>query len=114
VNSKTDAEIGQKVYLKPTTKTAPRECYSGLAAELVSTDAWPYVYVTIDSLNSNGSNTLRVHRLNVVLHPPGFTAKKSNDGDGQNSTETERKIKPAFRPHKPLDLPDGVEEPTLF
>jgi hypothetical protein len=113
VNSKSDAEIGQVVYLKPTTKTAPRECYRGLAAELVSVDDWPYVYVAIDIQPSGGANTLRVHRLNVVLHPPGFTTKKSSEGDGQNSAEPERKIKPAFRPHPAL-APGDYEEPMLF
>lgn len=113
MNSKTDAEIGQLVYLAPKTKTAPRECYLGLAAELVSTDDWPYVYVAVNIQSSGGANTLRVHRLNVVLHPPGFTAKKSTEGDGQNSAEPERKIKPAFKAHRPLS-PGDYEEPMLF
>lgn len=106
MNAQTDAEIGDTVYLKPTTRTAPRECYLGLAVRLLSVEFWPRV----DVLLPDGRHMV-LHRLNVVLHPPGFTLKKQ--GDGANQVEMEMVVKPAFRPHKPLSDGDW-EEPMLF
>lgn len=107
VNAKTDAEIGQTIYLKPTTKTAPRECYSGAAVRLVSVADWPFVSVWLP----DEKREIKIHRLNAVLHPPGFTLKK--EGDGANAGTPAVTAKPAFPPHKPLSSGD-YEEPMLF
>ncbi len=111
MNNKDDAEIGQTVHLRPTTKTAPTECYLRLRVELISVAAWPMCAVWVRRPGQNGYE-INVHRDNIGLHAHDSKLKKT-DGDGTNTEVMKAVTKPAFRPHKPLSDGDW-EEPVLF
>lgn len=99
-----------QVWLYPNTRAAGRNCYLGLAAEIVETPltTWPMVLVK----HANGEEL--VHRNNLRSTPPSMvTSKKKEGGDGANQGAPEVRVKPAFAPHKPLRDGDW-EEPMLF
>lgn len=104
-----DAEIGQPVWLTPKTKTACGFVHQRLAASIVEYD-WPLVIVEIEVQGK--PQHITVNRLDINLRPPSAQTKKTGEGDGANRAETATRVKPAFRPHKPLA--SGWEEPMLF
>lgn len=108
---KENGPIGTTVYLRPQTKMAPQVCYLRLAAVVVGYTGWPMMQVRIPDM---ADIVMTVHKDNVALHPAGSVKTKGEgDGSGQGGTG-EGATKPAFRPHKPLDLPSGWIEEVLF
>lgn len=100
---------GTIVHLRPALKTSPWVCQQMLAAEVVRfEDPWAFVKPIKD--NRVGEVT-KVHMADVGLHPA--KAKKSVDMAGSEAGEL-RIPKPLYAPAKPLDLPKGWGEPTLF
>jgi hypothetical protein len=105
VINKEDAEIGQTVYPRAFTKQAPRECYLGLAAVLVSVDEWPMVIVRIfDDPDQPRGREIKLHRDNVGLHRK--TVKREKDGDRVGGTEGPMARVPV--------LGKPVQHPVLF
>lgn len=98
-----------RVWLYPNTKAAGRNCYLGLAAEIVESpiSTWPMVLVK----HKKGEEL--VHRNNLRSTPPGIVSGQKKEGDGTNQTISKATIKPAFRPHPSL-VPGDYEEPMLF
>lgn len=108
-----DAEVGGTVYLRPTTKQAPRECYLRLAAVIVSYVGWPMVTVRVFDVPNDGyGREITVHRDNIGIRRK---TKEKTQGDGQNAGEVGKSnIRPFARPVKPIDPESGYEEPVLF
>jgi hypothetical protein len=105
-----DAEIGETVWLRASTKAAPRECHLGLAAVLVdvSTD-WPMVTVNVpDATRPEGVRPVKVHRQNVGLRPKVVKREKGGDqvGGGTEDNAPERKVRVLGKPVVDLDGQD--------
>lgn len=99
---------GRELWLYPNTKLSSRACHAGLAAVVVKVPtSWPLVLVR----HKDGEEL--VHRDNLRNTPAGFVKQTKSEGDGQNSSTPDIKIKHAFPPHKPLADGD-YEEPMLF
>lgn len=113
MNEKTEAEIGQTVYLRPSTKAAPDECYRRLAAVLVSYDKWPYVQVRVfDRPNTPEGRVIWVYRMNVGLHR---TVESKKEGDTVQGDEKPRMVgKRIGAPVPPIDPESGYDQPVLF
>jgi len=108
-----DAEIGRTVWLRPNTKTASKWCHLRLPAEIVSYTEWPIVQVHIEPGKKLAKMLIRVHRLDIALNP----AKGKQDRQGDSAHQSGAVIasgRPAYRPYKPIDLPEGWEEQPLF
>lgn len=102
-------EVGEVVHLRPTTKTAGAACRAYLDARVVSYDRWPLVEVAIDK--KGFPPRVVVHADDCGIHP----AKDKPTGDMAGGGPADlKRPKPSLRPHKPIDLPPGWEEPTLF
>lgn len=86
-------EIGDEIFLTPKTIGAPAVCFQQPRGQVVANKNGPYVTVRLD-----GEETTRdIHINNVVKTLPApAPAHKPN------------------RPAKPLTLPDGMEEVTLW
>lgn len=112
--NKEDVEIGATVYPRPTTKTARRECYLGLAAVLVSTDAWPMVKVRIfDDIDLPEGRTVDLHKDDVGL--TRRTVKKEKHGDAVGSDDDGGvKVRKMGRAPALIDPASGYEDGVLF
>lgn len=93
MNKQDEAEPGDTVYLRASTRQAPRECWAGLAAVLVDAKThWPRVLVNVpDTTQPYGVKELLVHRANIGLNPK--TVKKSKGGDQIGGGEDGPKVK---------------------
>lgn len=108
-----EAEIGRTVWLRPATKTASRWCHLRLAAEIISFDEWPIVQVYVESARKGAKLLIRVHRLDIALHQT--RAKQDKAGDSAHQDHAVVAVgRPAYKPHKPIVLPPGMGEQTLF
>lgn len=113
MNDQSEAQVGTTVYLRPTTKQAPAECYRRLAAVVVSYSAWPIVEVRI--FDSVEGRLLRVHRDNIGLRRKTIKKDKQGDMTGNVDDAASSMVgKPIGRPLPPLDPDCGYEEPVLF
>lgn len=112
MNNQEDVEVGQIVWLRPATKTASSFVHRRLRVMVVDIQThWPVVEVEVRDRRQAGQPTIRVHKLDIVLRPSRIRSK--GEGDGANQAEM-RIPKPAYRPHKPLILPDQVEQGELW
>ncbi len=113
--NKEDLEAGMIVFLRPTTKTAPRECFLHLPARVVSTEFWPRVDVTVEE-GTEIERRLVLHHSNIGLKPKKAANQDKKEGDtqqGHGAAVSNRKLV-AFTAVPPLELPDGMEEQTLW
>lgn len=105
-------EPGAIIHLRPTTKTCGRACLAYRAARVLSYKRLPMVLVEVqyreDEPHTDG-DWITVHIGCVGLHP----AKGKNTGDmaGSDRLVAQRSLGP--KP-KPLDLPPGWAEESLF
>lgn len=109
--NKTDLPEGREVWLAPGTKTAPSICYRNPAAVIINTDRWPMVRVEV-----KGEGKLSLHYLNIRLRPVKGIQKDRERGDtaqGRDEGGSQRRSA-AYRPHKPIEMPEGMEEQPLW
>lgn len=109
--NQSEADVGVTVYLRPTTRQAPAECYKRLPAVVVSYDQWPMVQVRI--FDTVEGRLLTVHRDNIGLRRKTVKREHHGDGVGQEGTPPEP-TRVLGRPVKPLSPESGYEEPMLF
>lgn len=97
-----DAEPGDTVYLRPSTKQAPLECYLGLAAVLVDAKTdWPMVKVNVpDATQPEGVKEMLIHKQNIGLNPKTVKREKGGDqvGGGTEDAAPERKVRVLGKP----------------
>lgn len=108
-------EVGTVVHLRPNTKTAGRACQHYRAARVLSYDQLPYVEVEVQYRNDEqhaDGDTIWVHILDIGLHPAASAEK--NKGDMASGTADIKAPRPLHAPHKPLNLPPGWAEESLF
>lgn len=101
---------GTVVHLRPTTITAGAACRAYLPAVVVSYVRWPLVEVEIDRKGYQPRQI--VHSDDIGLHP----AKDKPRGDGvtQGARDDLPIPKPLYAKPRPLDLPEGWAEQSLF
>lgn len=113
-------QVGRIVHLYPQTKTASRECHLKLTVAVMKDPRahWPMVVVTWDE---NGEKKWQlVHRDNIRLRSAAAspTKEEKRGGDMTGSTDgmakwiKRRSIMPGK--NKPIDMPEGAEQGTLF
>ena len=100
---------GTVVYLRPNTKTAGAACRAHLPARVVSYDQWPLVEVEVEKEGWQPRHV--VHCNDIGLNP---AAKKRGNGGDMAGGERLRIPKPLYAKPKPLDLPPGWDEQSLF
>lgn len=115
MRDQTEAEIGATVYLRPTTKQAPRICWLQLAAVVVSYEAWPMVVVRVFRAEDDGRGSEhRVHKDNIGLRRKTAVKEKGGDTTQQHDEGPGMIGRRIARPVAPLPPDCGYDEPMLF
>lgn len=107
-------EIGEPVHLRPRTKTTSAACRAYREGRVLSYDQWPYVRVELVYRAGEEhiyGDTITVHSDNCGLNPATDKPKGDMAGGQANAQSIP---KPLHTKVKPLDLPPGWAEETLF
>jgi len=109
-------EVGTIVHLRPRTKTAGRACQNYRAAKVLSYERLPLVLVEVQYRKGEqhtDGDWITVHLDDIGLKPAANAGKTVGDMAGAEKNDRAAP-KPLFAKPKPLDLPPGWAEESLF
>lgn len=112
-----DLRVGQTVYLYPHTKQASRACHEQRVVSVMQDPAkhWPKVVV---EWTENGVQQWQlVHRDNIRLRAAASTTTKEETKAGDTTQDGGAKWATVRRMPgraKPIEIPPGLEQATLF
>lgn len=106
-----EAEVGQEVFLYPHSKTASRACWRQLSVTITKPPKKHWPMLVVEWHEPGGRHWELVHKDNIRLRRPTGKAEGDATQDHEAVFATPRKIGSAF---KPVELPDGYEQETLF
>lgn len=108
---------GETVFLFPHTKGASTACHRQLTVKVMHDPKKHWPYVIVEWMDDGKAVWEKVHKDNIKKKPAASAPsgdKKQGDGSNVVSSGKWQRRLAAHTKAKPMALPDGMEEPTLF